>query len=124
MKITTFNPQIITKDAEALVKLFEQLGFERRHQQEGIGELDVKGIRLKDANGFNLDISQPDALPTGHDLMAVRMNVDDFDEAYQLLVKNGFKNYYGDSTASTRTGKSAIMISPTGFVINLVHHIK
>lgn len=124
MKITTFNPQIITKDAEALVKLFEQLGFEKRHQQEGIGEFDVKGIRLKDANGFNLDISQPDALPTGHDLMAVRMNVDDFDEAYQLLVKNGFKNYYGDSTASTRTGKSAIMISPTGFVINLVQHIK
>ncbi len=124
MKITTFNPQIITKDAEALVKLFEQLGFEKRHQQEGIGEFDVKGIRLKDANGFNLDISQPDALPTGHDLMAVRMNVDDFDEAYQLLVKNGFRNYYGDSTASTRTGKSAIMISPTGFVINLVQHIK
>ena len=124
MKITTFNPQIITKDAEALVKLFEQLGFEKRHQQEGIGEFDVKGIRLKDANGFNLDISQPDTLPTGHDLMAVRMNVDDFDEAYQLLVKNGFKNYYGDSTASTRTGKSAIMISPTGFVINLVQHIK
>ena len=124
MKITTFNPQIITKDAEALVKLFEQLGFEKRHQQEGIGEFDVKGIRLKDANGFNLDISQPDTLPTGHDLMAVRMNVDDFDEAYQLLVKNGFKNYYGDSTASTRTGKSAIMISPTGFVINLVQHIR
>lgn len=124
MKITTFNPQIITKDAEALVKLFEQLGFEKRHQQEGIGELDVKGIRLKDANGFNLDISQPDTLPTGHDLMAIRMNVDDFDEAYQLLVKNGFRNYYGDNTASTRTGKSAIMISPTGFVINLVQHIK
>ncbi|MBO7094585.1 MAG: hypothetical protein J6W33_06755 [Spirochaetia bacterium] len=124
MKITTFNPQIITKDAEVLVKLFEQLGFEKRHQQEGIGEFDVKGIRLKDANGFNLDISQPDSLPTGHDLMAVRMNVDDFDEAYKILVKNGFKNYYGDNTVSTRTGKSAIMISPTGFVINLVQHIK
>ncbi|MBO7048868.1 MAG: hypothetical protein J6W62_08160 [Spirochaetia bacterium] len=124
MKITTFNPQIITKDAEVLVKLFEQLGFEKRHQQEGIGEFDVKGFRLKDANGFNLDISQPDTLPTGHDLMAIRMNVDDFDEAYKILVSNGFKNYYGDSTASTRTGKSAIMISPTGFVINLVQHIK
>jgi len=124
MKITTFNPQIITKNAEALVKLFEQLGFEKRHQQKGIGELDVKGIRLKDANGFNLDISQPDALPSGPDLVAIRMNVDDFDEACKLLVSNGFKNYYGDNTASTRTGKSAIMISPTGFVINLVQHIK
>ena len=28
MKITTFNPQIITKDAEPIVKLFEELGFD------------------------------------------------------------------------------------------------
>ena len=124
MKITTFNPQIITKNAENLVRLFQQLGFEKRHQQEGIGELDVKGIRLKDSNGFNLDISQPDVMPTETDLLAIRMNVDDFDEAYQLLISSGFKNYYGDNTASTRTSKSAIMISPTGFVVNLVQHIK
>jgi hypothetical protein len=30
MKITTFNPQIVTKDAEPIVKLFEELGFERK----------------------------------------------------------------------------------------------
>ena len=47
MKITTFNPQIITKNAEPLVKLFEELGFEKRHNPEGIGELNVEGIRLK-----------------------------------------------------------------------------
>ena len=41
MKITTFNPQIITKDAEAVAKLFEELGFERRHNPKGIGELDI-----------------------------------------------------------------------------------
>jgi len=123
MKITTFNPQIITKNAEALVKLFEDLGFEKRHQQEGIGEMDVTGIRMKDSNGFHLDISQPDALPSGPDLVAVRMNVDNFDEAYQLLISHGFRNFYGDHIASTRTGKSAIMISPTGFAINLVQHI-
>jgi hypothetical protein len=29
MKITTFNPQIITKNAESVEKLFEELGFER-----------------------------------------------------------------------------------------------
>ena len=27
MKITTFNPQIITKDAEPIMKLFEELGI-------------------------------------------------------------------------------------------------
>ena len=52
MKITSFNPQIITKDAEAVVRLFEALGFERRHIKEDIGDLSVTGIRMKDENGF------------------------------------------------------------------------
>ena len=124
MKITSFNPQIITRDAEALVKLFGELGFEKSHKQEGIGEMDVTGIRLKDSNGFHLDISQPDAMPSEKDLVAIRMNVDNFDEAYKLLVSHGFKNFYGDNTAKTQTSKSAIMISPSGFVINLIQHIK
>ena len=81
MKITTFNPQIITKDAEAVAKLFEELGFERRHNPKGIGELDVTGIRMKDANGFYLDISQPD-MQMPQDITAIRMNVDNFGEAY------------------------------------------
>ena len=124
MKITTFNPQIITKDAEPIVKLFEELGFEKRHNPKGIGELNVEGIRMKDANGFYLDISQPDAFPAPQDLTVIRMNVDDFDEACKLLLAHGFKNYYGDHTADTKTSKSALMISPSGFAINLVQHIK
>ena len=127
MKITTFNPQIITKDAESLVRLFEELGFEKRHDQEGIGELNVEGIRMKDAGGFCLDISQPDTrlsqdLP--HDMVGIRMNVDDFDEAYQKLQAHGFRNIYGDKAVDTRTARSAMMISPSGFGINLVQHIR
>ena len=57
MKITTFNPQIVTRDAEPLVELFEDLGFERRHRQEDIGDLEVTGIRMKDANGFHVDVT-------------------------------------------------------------------
>ena len=124
MKITTFNPQIITKNAEPLVQLFEELGFEKRHNQEGIGDLDVTGIRMKDANGFYLDISQVDALPAPNDLTAIRMNVDNFDEVYEMLLSRGFKNFYGDQTVGTNTSKSAMMISPSGFAINLIEHIK
>lgn len=124
MKITTFNPQIITKNAEPLVQLFEELGFEKRHNQEGIGDLDVTGIRMKDANGFYLDISQVDALPAPNDLTAIRMNVDSFDEVYEMLLSRGFKNFYGDQTVGTNTSKSAMMISPSGFAINLIEHIK
>ena len=32
MKITSFNPLIVTKDAEAAIALFEALGFERPHR--------------------------------------------------------------------------------------------
>ena len=123
MKITTFNPQIVTRNAEPLAELFEALGFERRHRQEGIGKLDVTGIRMQGAGGFYLDISQTDAIP-GQDLIAIRMNVDDFDEAYQLLLSHGFQNIYGDDTVSTRTSRSAMMIAPSGFAINLIHHIR
>ena len=124
MKITTFNPQIITKDAATVEKLFQELGFERRHNPKGIGELNVTGIRMKDANGFYLDISQPDHFPAPQDLTGIRMNVDNFDEAYELLTAHGFKNFYGEKTADTKSSESAIMVSPSGFVINLVHHIK
>ena len=123
MKITTLNPQIITKDAEPIVRLFEELGFEKRHNPNGIGELKVEGIRMKDANGFYLDISVPDTqLP--QDVTVIRMNVDDFDEGYKLLTEHGFKNFYGEKTVSTDSSKSAIMLSPSGFAINLIQHIK
>lgn len=124
MKITTFNPQIITNNAEPIVQLFEALGFEKRHNPQGIGKLNVEGIRMKDANGFYLDISQPETSPIQQDLTTIRMNVDDFDEAYNLLLARGFRNFYGDDMAETRTSRSAIMISPSGFCINLVQHIR
>ncbi len=123
MKITTFNPQIITKDAASLAGFFEELGFEKRHNPKGIGELNVEGIRMKDANGFYLDISQPD-MELPRDMVAIRMNVDDFDAAYQLLQKHGFKNIYGENKAETKSSKSAVLVSPSGFAINLIQHIK
>ena len=123
MKITSFNPQILTKNADPIVALFEELGFDVRHDQEGIGELNVEGIRMKNPDGFYLDISCPDTdLP--RDMVGIRMNVDDFDFAYQLLLKNGFRNFYGDATVDTATSRSAVLISPSGFAINLIRHKK
>ena len=122
MKITTFNPQIITNDAETIEKLFEELGFEKKHNPKGIGELDVTGIRMKDENGFHLDISQPD-MKLPQDVVAIRINVDNFDEAYKFLTDHGFKNFYGDKTVDRESSESAIMISPSGFAINLIQHI-
>lgn len=79
MKITTFNPQIITNNAEEAVGLFEALGFERRHAPSGTAASgnDYTDYRLKDANGFYVDVANTTA-PLPRDMTAIRMNVDDF----------------------------------------------
>lgn len=124
MKITTFNPLIITRDAEPVIQRFEELGFERHHRKESIGEFVFTGIRMKDANGFYLDIMQTDTLPLKQDWMAVRMNVDDFFKAYSVLLSRGFRNAYVDRTAETASSRSALMIAPSGFAVYLVQHIR
>lgn len=123
MDITTFNPQIITKDAESIMQLFRALGFEKQHNPKEIGELKVEGIRMKDKNGFCLDISTP-KIQLPQDITVIRMNVDDFEDAYRLLTEHGFKNFYGEKTVETDYSESALMIAPSGFAINLIHHIK
>ena len=85
--------------------------------------MNVEGIRMKNEDGFYLDISCPDTnLP--RDMVGIRMNVDDFDSAYQLLLEHGFKNVYGEKAVDTATSRSAVLISPSGFGINLIQHIK
>ena len=56
MKITTFNPLIITKDPEYAIKVFEDLGFERHHTKENISETKTTDVRMKNANGFYFGI--------------------------------------------------------------------
>ena len=77
MKITTFNPQIITKEPAPILELFEELGFEQRHKQEGVGSQGVTEIRMKDPNGFYLDVAVTEHIP-GPDIPTMRMNVDNF----------------------------------------------
>ena len=121
MKITTFNPLIITKDPESAIQLFEALGFERHHTKEGIGDNGVTDVRMKDSNGFYVDVTKVNELE--RDMTIIRMNVDDLDEAFALLTARGFKAVDG-STSLTSSSKSVLMASPSGFAIDIVKHIK
>lgn len=125
MKITSFNPSIVTKDIEAVVSVFEALGFEKKHNPTGTSALgnEYVSYRMADANGFKVDVSQSTA-PREQDLTTIRMNVDDFDEACRLLADHGFKNFYGDQVVENPTSRSAVMIAPSGFAVNLVQHIR
>ncbi len=122
MKFTTFNPLILTKDAENVIKLFEALGFERRHSLDSnTGMEDFTSVRMKDANGFYVDIA---GVTVPQDITLIRINVDDFDEAYNYFTEKGFTLPQGGQVVDTRTNKSVMLCSPSGFAFNLCHHKK
>lgn len=125
MTITSFNPLIVTKDAEAAIALFEALGFERRHEKTGINGKDITSVVMRytgeDGKVFHVSIT---SAPVSQDITSIRMNVRDFDEAYRMLEERGFKNAQGEHVTDTGSSKSTMMVSPSGFSISVVEHIK
>ena len=122
VKITTFNPLIVTKDAEPVIQLFEELGFERHHSKGGIGINDVTDVRMKNADGFYVDITQGSGEWT-----MIRMNVRDFDETIEFLLAHGFRRARHEAakdTIETQTSKIAIMVAPSGFILSVSEHIR
>jgi len=123
MKITTFNPMILSKNADDIIKLFEEMGFERKHQKDNIDNKDISNVRMTDGSGFHVDVASVKSMEK--DMTTMRMNVDDFDEAYEFLKGKGFKNARGvDTAVESKSAKSCLLISPSGFSIQLTQHIK
>lgn len=121
MKITTFNPLIVTAHPEEIIALFEALGFERRHTKRNLGEDDTTLVRMS-LGEFRVDISdKPDAQ---QDIMMIRMNVDNFKEAHDFLYDKGFKGTFTEEITEDTSSKGTSLISPSGFMIALAEHIK
>ena len=125
MTITSFNPLIVTKDAEAAIALFEALGFERRHEKTGINDGDISAVSMRytgeDGKVFHMSIA---SAPVPQDITSIRMNVRDFDEAYQMLEEKGFQNTQGERVTDTGSSKATMMASPSGFTISISEHIR
>ena len=124
MKITSFGPLIMTNDSENVKKVFEALGFEKTHEKKDVPDTNNSGgFRMKDAEGHGVSIAQVDKVP--RDMTVVQMNVSDFDEAIALLSAHGFTNMRGEGDViDTGSSKTAVMISPSGFAINVIYHVK
>jgi hypothetical protein len=120
MKFTSFNPLIVTKDAEAAIKLFEALGFGRQHNHTAMACEEITNVTMKDANGFHVDIAQANV---ERDMTIIRMNVDNFEEGRTFLEERGFKNPSG-RVVEDQSSKSIMMVSPSGYAFDLCHHIK
>jgi hypothetical protein len=121
MKITAFNPLILTSKSADTVALLEELDFARAHTKTGIEE-NVTSIDLKYGEDFRVDVAG--ITKFDRDMTVIRMNVRDFDEAYDFLISKGFKNVQGDKITETGSSKDTLMISPTGFAISLSEHIR
>ncbi len=120
MKITSFNPLILTKEADAAVELMKSLGFEVRHNIQNITDKGITNVDMKDENGFRVDVAKVDV---PQDKIIIRMNVDNFEEAYDFLVSKGFTNPSG-RVVESKSSKSTMMVSPSGYAFDLCHHIK
>ena len=122
MKITGFSPIIVTKDADAVMQVFQDLGFERIHTKTGIEDGANTNYAMKDANGNRIHIASSKVIP--QDLTALNINVDNFQEAYEFLLARGFVNPRGDRVTDTGSSKATMLFSPSGFAVNISEHIK
>ena len=122
MKITNFSTMIISPKADEIVEIFNALGFEKEHKKEFETRSTITSTVMKDNDGHIISIAKA---PIEADRTVIRMNVDNYEEAYELLRSKGFVNAYGtDKTTDTGSSKAALMISPTGFAISLAQHVK
>lgn len=123
MKITAFNPLILSPKADEIIELFEAMGFEHRHKKTGISDENVTTVDMKNQEGFRVNVAQVGSMP--QDMMTIRMSVDDFDEAVEFLSARGFRSFsQSDEPTETGSSRAKLMVSPSGFSISLSQHLK
>ncbi len=122
MKITTFNPAIITKEAAPIIKLFEELGFVQTHNKAENVDVEFSAHRMKNEGGFHVDVVEVPSIPKTY--MSIRINVDNYEEAYDFFISKGFREARGFAPSTTKSSKYAYLVSPSGFIIDVCEHIK
>lgn len=122
MKITGFRPLIVTKDLESVAKVFEALGFERRHHRTGIENGENELFVMQDADGNRVNIASSETVP--RDFIGISINVDNFQEAYDFFLSQGFVNPRGDRVTDVQSAKGTILAAPSGVMVTINEHIK
>ena len=122
MKITGFRPIIVSTDAESAIKVFEELGFEKKHTKTDIEGGQNTNYAMKDANGNRVHIASSVHIP--RDITAISINVDNFQEALEFFTSHGFVNTRGEKVTETSSSVDTFLISPSGFGVVISEHIK
>jgi hypothetical protein len=123
MKITGFRPLIVTKDPDAVIKTFEDLGFEKRHTKKDVEGGENVTVVMKDANGNRVNVAKADGIP--QDMTLISINVDNFQEAYDFFIGKGFINPRGEGRVTdTSSSRATALVSPSGFTVSISEHLK
>jgi hypothetical protein len=122
MKITTFNPAIITKEAAPIIELFKALGFEQTHNKAENEDIEFSAHRMKNESGFHVDVVEVPSIPKTY--TTIRINVDNYEEAYDFFMSKGFREARGFAPSTTKSSKYAYLVSPTGVILDVCEHIK
>ena len=122
MKITGFCPLIVTNDQESVVKVFEALGFERRHRKTDIEGGANTAIAMKDESGNRISVAS--ASKDRPDITGIQINVDNFGEAYDFFIAHGFVDPRGEKTTVTSSDQATMLFAPSGFAVVISEHFR
>lgn len=120
MEISAFYPAVVTDDAAKIIEKMKKFGFSVIHQRnissvEGVGE-----YVMANANNQRMDIvSDPSVSGALH---AIRVNVDNFEEAMKIYNDEGFTVFKGPNILPD--SKNVLLAAPDKPLILLMQHIK
>ena len=97
-------------------------GFKQHHVKQNISEIKTTDVRMKDENGFHVDVAYGDGEYT-----MIRVNVDDFDEVIEFFMSHGFRKPHHErahKTVDTGSSRYTMVVSPSGYILAVSQHIK
>ena len=56
--------------------------------------------------------------------LVIRINVDNYEEAYKFFMSRGFRHAKGFAPGTTASSKYAYLVSQSGFIVDIAEHIK
>ena len=77
---------------------------------------------MKNESGFHVDVVEVPSIPQTY--TAIRINVDNYEEAMEFFKAKGFREARGFAPSTTASSKYAYLVSTSGFIVDVCYHVK
>lgn len=119
MKIKSLYPALITSKSEETIEFMKKSGFFIVHKRNDLFEPGETEYVLENTAGNRMDIVSVPSETT--DSYAVRINVDNFEDALQSCIEDGFTVLKGPNTKYN--SKNTLLRSQNNMLVFLMQHI-